>query len=516
MTKAERVLAFGSVHHARGARTLGGGGVGVEGRWGGVVFLSYVLFYLRWLSNEFPCGPPSGEEFTLTTMHAGVISRCLSYQVGRLVHEALSRIGDTARNDGSVRFRSTFYLFLCPSLPPTPPQPSTIPTFFKTMRSCPFTNEGLIAACGNGVSNPTEGDGTITRGRHPHCWSYGQDADCNDCCDDNHERGVLPAVVDGHQHQQHQYHQHQHQQHHQMPAKQHSRNTVIDDINLNINNTNSNANTCGGIIKEDKNNKKRQQQKKQEQQEEKKENGEGEGESEGESEGDNIFGDTGGVASSVLPPLPLPLMSPPPRAADDGDEDSTDVADVDDKPAPGDLNQQISGGESRGSRGGEGYGTAAAAGAGAGGGRQLGRKTGAAGGAGGRAADEGAFEVAEGEAAAVTAAKRPCARAPSVLPLPPQSPPAPSLARRAPRQQQQQQQQHLSKVSLAWCHRVRVSGVIALMKSGRLGRHTRAFDGTGLRSLEDGHVEVLLAGLPLLQVKEDISLYISGLLRSVE
>lgn len=45
------------------------------------------------------------------------------------------------------------------------------------------------------------------------------------------------------------------------------------------------------------------------------------------------------------------------------------------------------------------------------------------------------------------------------------------------------------------------SGVVALLRSGRLGRHTVALGAMGVEGTEDGHVEELVSGLPCLQVK---------------
>lgn len=71
-------------------------------------------------------------------------------------------------------------------------------------------------------------------------------------------------------------------------------------------------------------------------------------------------------------------------------------------------------------------------------------------------------------------------------------------------QQQERPPQRLRKLCLAWCQGVRATGLLALVRSGRLGRHTRALDLTGLGSVEDGHVEKLLAGVPRLQVNDAV------------
>lgn len=92
-----------------------------------------------------------------------------------------------------------------------------------------------------------------------------------------------------------------------------------------------------------------------------------------------------------------------------------------------------------------------------------------------------------------------CQRAP----LPPsESPPPPQHAtpQATPHSLPQQSKQRLRKLSLSGCRGVQGSGVIALLRSGRLGSHTRAADVTGLSALEDGHVRALLEGMPRLQV----------------
>lgn len=344
------------------------------------------------------------------------------------------------------------------------------------MCRCPFTNEGLIAACAFGASDSTDGNGTTAPDRNP-CWPCDHDAASNDYNDNRqHQQGALWAGVDGHQHQHRQ---------HQIPGGEDNHITAIDDTNTNSNGGSDNGNSSGRN-EDDKTDTRRQEEEK----EEEKEDGDVVG---------KTFVDTGGEAPSLLPLVPSTL--PPQSIAGDGDDETTDQADATDagdKPAaPGDDDQERRPGQSRGGRDGEGHGRAAGGGGGGAGGRQGIRTEGR--GAGGFGAHEGGLETGEGTAAVAAAAataaaaKRPCARAPSSPPLPPLHPSAPSLAHRAPQQQ-------LTKVSLAWCHGVRGSGVIALMQSGRLGRHTRAFDVTGLRSLEDRHVDVLLAGLPLLQV----------------
>lgn len=55
---------------------------------------------------------------------------------------------------------------------------------------------------------------------------------------------------------------------------------------------------------------------------------------------------------------------------------------------------------------------------------------------------------------------------------------------------------------MAGCEEVEGSGVIELLRSARLGRHTLALGAMGIRGIYDGHVEELVAGLPCLQVKE--------------
>lgn len=81
-------------------------------------------------------------------------------------------------------------------------------------------------------------------------------------------------------------------------------------------------------------------------------------------------------------------------------------------------------------------------------------------------------------------AKRPRNGAPG-LPSPPTPPP-----------------QRLRMLSLARCEGVGGSGLLELLRSGRLGAHTTALDATDLFTLVDEEVEQLLTGLPRLKVRK--------------
>lgn len=123
------------------------------------------------------------------------------------------------------------------------------------------------------------------------------------------------------------------------------------------------------------------------------------------------------------------------------------------------------------------------------------------GGRGGRVEEAGGA-VERRENTEVDMAKRPCIARPPL----PQTPPflqPPPFSNSPKLEERQQQQQRLRKLSFSFCDGVRASGLFALLQSGRLGRHTHKLDASGLPSLEDGDVRMLLQGLPCLQVGKD-------------
>lgn len=67
--------------------------------------------------------------------------------------------------------------------------------------------------------------------------------------------------------------------------------------------------------------------------------------------------------------------------------------------------------------------------------------------------------------------------------------------------------QYLRKLSVAGCEGIRGSGIIAVLRSGRLGRHSSALAADGVDGLNDGHVEELVVRLSRLRVSETEQFY---------